>query len=188
MDEIDLLECVGKGGYGCVYKASWRGAGVAVKYIVCPVEDSESLGRAIREVVLSKKMSHPNVVQCYAWTVLTGAVQRGAVQRRQHVPALWGWTEKSVRVRESVLLPPDSGRLGAHDVQSRMSRRCQGVVAAPAPPPRSNCRSPQAAAPGRTTLAPWAAVRGVASTCASTVQPTTTHLVGRGGGGGQATM
>ncbi|PRW57603.1 serine threonine- kinase drkC [Chlorella sorokiniana] len=71
MDEIDLIECIGKGGYGCVYKASWRGAGVAVKYIKCPTDDSDSLGRAIREVVLSKKMSHPNVVQCYSWTVLT---------------------------------------------------------------------------------------------------------------------
>ncbi|KAI3434599.1 hypothetical protein D9Q98_002667 [Chlorella vulgaris] len=71
MDEIDLIECIGKGGYGCVYKASWRGAGVAVKYIVCPTDDADSLGRAIREVVLSRKMSHPNVVQCYSWTVLT---------------------------------------------------------------------------------------------------------------------
>lgn len=86
MDEIDLIECIGKGGYGCagrrrargaagagasaapadgawpsplrlavparscVYKASWRGAGVAVKYIKCPTDDSDSLGRAIREV------------------------------------------------------------------------------------------------------------------------------------------
>lgn len=55
-----------------MYKAAWRGAGVAVKYIVCPTDDADSLGRAIREVVLSKKMSHPNVVQCYSWTVLTG--------------------------------------------------------------------------------------------------------------------
>ncbi len=46
-----------------VYKASWRQAPVAVKYIVCCTEDHDSLGRAIREVVLSKKMSHPNVVR-----------------------------------------------------------------------------------------------------------------------------
>lgn len=45
-----------------VYKASWRQAPVAVKYIVCRTDDHDSLGRAIREVVLSKKMSHPNVV------------------------------------------------------------------------------------------------------------------------------
>lgn len=109
---------------------------MAVKYIVCPTDDSDSLGRAIREVrccrqaaseappavavgrstgwhkgirvghgarlcvctarcccaiscqilqacpvclqvVLSKKMSHPNVVQCYAWTVLTGGLDCG---------------------------------------------------------------------------------------------------------------
>lgn len=29
------------------------------------------------QVVLSKKMSHPNVVQCYAWTVLTGGLGHG---------------------------------------------------------------------------------------------------------------
>lgn len=46
-----------------VYKASWRQAPVAVKYIVCRTDDHDSLGRAIREVVLSKKMSHPNVVR-----------------------------------------------------------------------------------------------------------------------------
>ena len=84
----------------CVYKGSWRGAPVAVKYIVCGTEDSDSLGRAIREVrwvagraaittgahqptcalqvVLSKKMSHPNVVQCFSWTVLSGVGLGGA--------------------------------------------------------------------------------------------------------------
>mgnify|MGYP001106673897 CR=1 FL=1 len=48
-----------------VYKASWRQAPVAVKYIVCRTDDHDSLGRAIREVVLSKKMSHPNVVSTW---------------------------------------------------------------------------------------------------------------------------
>ena len=72
MDEIDLQEQVGKGGFGAVYKGTWRGAIVAVKHAICNVEDAESLEQSIREVVLSKKLSHPNVVQTYAWTVLTG--------------------------------------------------------------------------------------------------------------------
>ena len=38
MDEIDLQEQVGKGGYGAVYKGTWRGAVVAVKYAICDVE------------------------------------------------------------------------------------------------------------------------------------------------------
>ena len=82
MDEIDLQEQVGKGGFGAVYKGTWRGAVVAVKYAVCNVEDVESLEQSIREVVLSKKMSHPNVVQTYAWTVLAGAEAAGAVRPR----------------------------------------------------------------------------------------------------------
>ena len=44
---------------------------MAVKYITCRTDESDSLGRAIHEVVLSKKMSHPNVVQCFSWTVLS---------------------------------------------------------------------------------------------------------------------
>lgn len=79
MDEIDLQEQVGKGGFGAVYKGTWRGAIVAVKHALCDVADAESLEQSIREVVLSKKLSHPNVVQTYAWTVLTGANLEGAV-------------------------------------------------------------------------------------------------------------
>lgn len=83
MDEIDLQEQVGKGGFGAVYKGTWRGAIVAVKHTVCNVADAESLEQSIREVVLSKKLSHPNVVQTYAWTVLTGPELAGAVSRPQ---------------------------------------------------------------------------------------------------------
>ena len=79
MDEIDLQEQVGKGGFGAVYKGTWRGAIVAVKHAVCNVADAQSLEQSIREVVLSKKLSHPNVVQTYAWTVLTGPELADAV-------------------------------------------------------------------------------------------------------------
>ena len=71
MDEIDLQEQIGKGGQGAVYKGTWRGAPVAVKYAICNTQDMDAIEQSVLEVVLSKKMSHPNVVQTYAWTVLT---------------------------------------------------------------------------------------------------------------------
>lgn len=76
MDEIDLEEQIGRGGFGAVYKGSWRGAQVAVKYIACDVADDEAVDQSVREVVLSKKMSHPNVVQTYGFT-MTGSSSLG---------------------------------------------------------------------------------------------------------------
>ena len=80
MDEIDLEEQIGRGGFGAVYKGSWRGAQVAVKYIACDVADAEAVDQSVREVVLSKKMSHPNVVQTYGFT-MTGSSDLGVDQQ-----------------------------------------------------------------------------------------------------------
>ena len=44
---------------------------MAVKYTRCDTSDAASLERCIREAVLSRRMSHPHVVQTFAWTVLT---------------------------------------------------------------------------------------------------------------------
>lgn len=82
MDEIDLAEQIGRGGFGAVYKGTWRGAPVAVKYAVCNVQDVESIEGAIREVVLSKKMSHPNVVHCPL--LLLHAIMRGCCSFAQY--------------------------------------------------------------------------------------------------------
>lgn len=88
MDEIDLAEQIGKGGFGAVYKGTWRGAPVAVKYGPCAVGDAEALERCLREVVLAKHMSHPNVVQTYAWTMLTGPQASHVVSACQNLQCL----------------------------------------------------------------------------------------------------
>jgi hypothetical protein len=69
-DEVDVLERLGCGAGGHVYTGQWRGAQVAVKYIKIATDDGESLGRAVREVIISRKMNHPNIVQTFSWTVL----------------------------------------------------------------------------------------------------------------------
>lgn len=80
MSEIDLAEQIGRGGFGAVYKGSWRGAQVAVKYIICDVADAEAVNQSVREVVLSKKMSHPNVVQTYGFTMTAGSDLASGIQ------------------------------------------------------------------------------------------------------------
>ena len=55
-----------------MYKGTWRGAPVAVKYAVCNTSDADSIEQSIREVVLSKKMSHPNVVSVAPWQAAPG--------------------------------------------------------------------------------------------------------------------
>ncbi|KAL6777670.1 ROC104 [Auxenochlorella protothecoides x Auxenochlorella symbiontica] len=70
LTSVDPLQRVGRGASGSVYKASWHGAPVAVKYIPCRADDARGLRAAVREVVLSKQLGHPHVVQCYDWAVL----------------------------------------------------------------------------------------------------------------------
>ena len=72
----------------------WRGAPVAVKYSRCDTSDSAALERCIREAVLSRRMSHPHVVQTFAWTVLTAddATAVRAVHNRDQSTFLVSWS------------------------------------------------------------------------------------------------
>ncbi|KAK2078157.1 hypothetical protein QBZ16_004025 [Prototheca wickerhamii] len=70
-DIVVPIQRLGSGASGCVYKASWKGAPVAVKYIPCRAGDESALRAAVREVVLAKSFAHPHVVQCFDWAVLT---------------------------------------------------------------------------------------------------------------------
>jgi len=57
---------IGKGGYGCVYKAKWYGKTVAIKE--ARVNSKGSAKRALeREVEHLSKIHHPNVIHIFGW-------------------------------------------------------------------------------------------------------------------------
>ncbi|KAJ9517261.1 hypothetical protein QJQ45_009127 [Haematococcus lacustris] len=71
-DTIELVQAIGEGSYGKVYKALWQGSEVAVKTIMLPATMSGSQKRekmAIMEAAISSSLSHPNIVQTYTYTI-----------------------------------------------------------------------------------------------------------------------
>ncbi|KAK9842451.1 hypothetical protein WJX81_000763 [Elliptochloris bilobata] len=65
--ELDGLECgplIGRGSYGRVYKGRWRGGTVAIKVIAHDGSVASQMS-ALRESLLCKNITHPNVVQTY---------------------------------------------------------------------------------------------------------------------------
>ena len=66
-DLFELLEQLGKGSYGAVYKARHRPSGtvVAVKVIPLTGEDEEGLEDIRREIAVLQECVHPNVVRYF---------------------------------------------------------------------------------------------------------------------------
>jgi len=66
-DLFELLELLGKGSYGAVYKARHRPSGtiVAVKVIALAGEDEEGLEDIRREIAVLQECVHPNVVRYF---------------------------------------------------------------------------------------------------------------------------
>jgi len=65
--DVHVMQFIGRGSFGCVYKGAWQGAPVAVKYMLST--DRQQLHISATEAVLSKALSHPNVVQTFACNV-----------------------------------------------------------------------------------------------------------------------
>jgi len=68
--DLKLLDKIGQGSYGMVYKAEWQGTDVAVKVFLEQELHSEALQEFRAEVAIMLRVRHPNLV------FLMGAVTR----------------------------------------------------------------------------------------------------------------
>mmetsp|Transcript_11081 Transcript_11081/g.19260 ORF Transcript_11081/g.19260 Transcript_11081/m.19260 type:complete len:904 (+) Transcript_11081:107-2818(+) len=64
IEELSLMEIVGKGGFGVVYKGSWKGSIAAVKVMYARQHERQAMKDALEMAVLTT-VSHPNITQVY---------------------------------------------------------------------------------------------------------------------------
>ncbi len=69
-EEIQFLEKIGRGNFGEVYKAQWRGTIVAVKKTKVPKTHSEEERQDFmkdfeKEAGIISQLRHPNIVQVF---------------------------------------------------------------------------------------------------------------------------
>ncbi|KAG2490227.1 hypothetical protein HYH03_011352 [Edaphochlamys debaryana] len=73
-DDIKLMEQLGEGTFGKVYRGTWRGVEVAIKTMVLPKNMSGAEKRekmAVMEAAISSSLAHPNVVQTFTYYIKT---------------------------------------------------------------------------------------------------------------------
>lgn len=69
-----LGEQIAAGGFGVVYKGTWKGIPVAIKTVVFQdkghkeLQQNKERARAIVEAAISSSVAHPNIVQTYAFS------------------------------------------------------------------------------------------------------------------------
>lgn len=72
-DQLQLLESIGTGGFGTVYRGRWRNLDVAVKTVLFTSKqgggDSPEK-QIIKEAAVCSTVIHPNVVRVRAWACL----------------------------------------------------------------------------------------------------------------------
>jgi hypothetical protein len=90
--DVKMLEIIGCGAYGAVYKAFWRGRLVAVKVLehgqemvggssAQEVKDANSRRAALLEGAMTSTLDHPNVVQTFDFRVVNLQAGMGSGRR-----------------------------------------------------------------------------------------------------------
>eukprot|EP00882_Tetradesmus_deserticola_P006128 GHRQ01006451.1.p2 GENE.GHRQ01006451.1~~GHRQ01006451.1.p2 ORF type:complete len:393 (+),score=223.93 GHRQ01006451.1:28-1179(+) len=64
VDDLVLMETIGKGGFGVVYKGSWKGSLAAIKVMYARQHERQAMKDALEMAVLTT-VSHPNIIQVY---------------------------------------------------------------------------------------------------------------------------
>eukprot|EP00803_Ostreobium_quekettii_P002489 evm.model.scf_1485.2 EVM.evm.TU.scf_1485.2 scf_1485:17352-19850(-) len=68
-ETITMDDLIGSGGYGRVYRGTWKGVAVAIKTVVFRDDHNKQRQRAIHEVAISTGVVHENVVQTYTYYI-----------------------------------------------------------------------------------------------------------------------
>eukprot|EP01114_Cavostelium_apophysatum_P020947 TRINITY_DN716_c2_g1_i1.p1 TRINITY_DN716_c2_g1~~TRINITY_DN716_c2_g1_i1.p1 ORF type:complete len:545 (+),score=115.02 TRINITY_DN716_c2_g1_i1:74-1708(+) len=90
--EIKLGPRIGKGSYGEVFRAEWRGIMVAIKKLpLSALEDEKFLRDFNQEAVIMSSLRHPNIIQMLGTcmigndvTIMTEYMNRGSLYRLLH--------------------------------------------------------------------------------------------------------
>ncbi|GFR40022.1 hypothetical protein Agub_g557, partial [Astrephomene gubernaculifera] len=121
---LEDLTYLGEGSNGVVYSASWHGARVAVKFLLTSDGDSAHLNRCFTEAVLTRVLSHPCVVQCFATAI------------SQLSPGVWDAIRARCQRHRSLLRDTSLARSVAAAVQQEAAGGLGAPQSSEAPPER----------------------------------------------------
>eukprot|EP01090_Pellita_catalonica_P021978 TRINITY_DN8376_c0_g1_i1.p1 TRINITY_DN8376_c0_g1~~TRINITY_DN8376_c0_g1_i1.p1 ORF type:complete len:930 (+),score=157.90 TRINITY_DN8376_c0_g1_i1:46-2835(+) len=62
VNEIEIEEKIGQGGFGVVYKGNWRGTAVAIKKLIHDEMEEADYVEFVKEIEIMSKLRHPNCV------------------------------------------------------------------------------------------------------------------------------
>ena len=93
LDDCELLEQIGSGGEGTVYRALWQGTPVAVKVWHETGWGDEQLASVCREVEVLRRLRHPHIVEFYGactkpphWCLVMEYAEGGTLSNLLHGP------------------------------------------------------------------------------------------------------